>query len=116
DPARVFVLGHSMGGMLLPEIAKQDAGIAGLISMAGAARPLEDMLVEQTRYLLDASQVPEETKKMKIAEMEQVVRQIKDPRFGADDKGGPLLGAWPKYWASIRGYHAADEARSVSRP
>ncbi len=47
---RVFVLGHSLGGMLAPRIAAGDPSIAGLIVMAGAARPLEQAIVDQTRY------------------------------------------------------------------
>src|SRR5262249_57372826 len=35
DPARVFVLGHSLGGMLVPRIAAADAKLAGVIVMAG---------------------------------------------------------------------------------
>ena len=51
DPKRVFVLGHSLGGMLIPRIGTADPTIAGLIVLAGAARPLEEAIVAQTRYL-----------------------------------------------------------------
>ena len=61
-PARVFVLGHSLGGMLIPRIAAADPTIAGLIVLAGAARPLEEAIVAQTRYLamVDGTISPEE--------------------------------------------------------
>ena len=36
DSARVFVLGHSLGGMLIPRIASADPTIPGFIVMAGA--------------------------------------------------------------------------------
>jgi dienelactone hydrolase len=45
---RIFVLGHSLGGMLLPRIGLLDPNIAGLISLAGATRPLEDVIPQQT--------------------------------------------------------------------
>jgi hypothetical protein len=51
DPARVFVLGHSLGGTLAPRIAEADGRLAGIVILAGAARPLEDLVVEQVRYL-----------------------------------------------------------------
>ncbi len=35
-PNRIFVLGHSLGGMLIPRIAKAEAGIAGLRPGAGS--------------------------------------------------------------------------------
>ena len=51
DPTRVYVLGHSLGGMLVPRIGTADPTIAGLIVLAGAARPLEEAIVAQVRYL-----------------------------------------------------------------
>ncbi len=51
-PDRVFVLGHSLGGMLAPRIAAAEPSIAGLILMAAAIKPLEQAIVEQTRYLV----------------------------------------------------------------
>ncbi|MBM3944375.1 MAG: alpha/beta fold hydrolase, partial [SAR202 cluster bacterium] len=51
DPNRIFVAGHSLGGMLAPMIAAEHDGIAGLVILAGAARPLEEIILQQTRYL-----------------------------------------------------------------
>ena len=64
DPARVFVLGHSLGGMLVPRIAAAEPALAGVIVMAGAARPLEEAILAQTRYLAkaDGTISPEEQK------------------------------------------------------
>jgi hypothetical protein len=49
--ARIYVLGHSLGGMLAPRIAEGDAQISGLIIMAGSTRPLGQIVVEQIKYL-----------------------------------------------------------------
>ncbi len=38
---QIYVLGHSLGGMLAPRIAAEDPQVAGIIIMAGTARPLE---------------------------------------------------------------------------
>ncbi len=48
---KIFVLGHSLGGMLAPRIAQQDPSVAGLIILAGNTRPFEDLFVEQSIYL-----------------------------------------------------------------
>jgi uncharacterized protein len=48
---RIYVLGHSLGGMLAPRIAEGDARISGLIIMAGSTRPLGRIVVEQIKYL-----------------------------------------------------------------
>ena len=48
DPARVFVLGHSLGGTVAPRVAEADPSVAGMILMAGGAQPLHWVIVRQT--------------------------------------------------------------------
>lgn len=48
DADRVFLLGHSMGGMLAPRIECSGGDFAGLILLAGTPRRLEEVLLEQT--------------------------------------------------------------------
>lgn len=48
DPARVFLAGHSLGGMLAPRIECAGGDFAGLILLAGSPRRLEEILLEQT--------------------------------------------------------------------
>lgn len=47
DPARVFVLGHSLGGMLANRIQLAGADAAGLVIMAGTLRHLAPVLADQ---------------------------------------------------------------------
>jgi alpha-beta hydrolase superfamily lysophospholipase len=47
DPKRVFVIGHSLGALLTPEIAQRGGGVAGLVLLAAPGRPLEQILLEQ---------------------------------------------------------------------
>ncbi|MBV9505051.1 MAG: alpha/beta fold hydrolase, partial [Acidobacteriia bacterium] len=49
--ARVFVLGHSLGGYIAPRIARQDSRLAGLILMAANARPLAELLSDQLQWM-----------------------------------------------------------------
>lgn len=57
DSTRVFVLGHSLGGTLVPRIAHRagESRLAGIISMAGAVRKMEEMLTEQITYISSLS-------------------------------------------------------------
>ena len=51
DPDRVFLLGHSMGGMLAPRIECSGGDFRGLILLAGSPRGLDEILLEQTREI-----------------------------------------------------------------
>ena len=51
DDRNIFILGHSLGGMLIPRIACADEKNAGFIIMAGPTRPLEELIVDQVQYI-----------------------------------------------------------------
>lgn len=69
DPDRVYVLGHSQGGMLANSIQGQDADAAGLIIWAGTLRNLSDVYLDQLMNLDDGSEAV-------AAEMEAVTALI----------------------------------------
>jgi len=51
DASRIVVVGHSLGGMLAPEIATRAGHVAGVALLAPPARPPLDILRDQLRYL-----------------------------------------------------------------
>lgn len=52
DPDRVFLAGHSMGGMLAPRIECEGGDFKGLILLAGSPRGLEEIMLDQTQQML----------------------------------------------------------------
>lgn len=117
DAQRVFVLGHSMGGMLIPRIAKAKPGIAGFISLAGSARPIEDHALEQTKYLLGLDGELSDEDREKIGKLEAEVARIKSPELGVAAGGASLLlGAPACYWLDLRAYDPAAEIKAVRVP
>jgi dienelactone hydrolase len=116
DAARVFVLGHSLGGMLIPRIAAADPTVAGLIVLAGAARPLEEAIVAQTRYLAKADGTISPEEQHGIDQAEAVARSVRGLTSG-DPKGGRMIsGAPASYWLDLRGYDPPSEATRVKSP
>ena len=67
DKQKIYVLGHSLGGYVIPRIGKRDKQIAGLIVFAGLTRPIEDVFLEQNTYfaMLDGSISKEEQARSK---------------------------------------------------
>lgn len=62
-PGRVFVVGHSLGAMMAPEVAKEAAPLAGIVMLAPSGRKLPDVIVQQMKYLGQAS--PKELTELK---------------------------------------------------
>src|SRR5439155_22756329 len=73
DPKRVFALGHSLGGMLVPRIAAADGKLAGLVVLAGSARPLGEVILEQFAYIQSLNGGPTEAKKAEFAKLKEGV-------------------------------------------
>lgn len=100
DPDRVFVLGHSLGALLAPEIAVRSAPVAGAILLAPPGRAPWDSVLAQMRYL----EVPAD----KLAEVEKGVELLA--------AGQPLLGAPAAYWQDWAARDGVAMARKLQRP
>jgi fermentation-respiration switch protein FrsA (DUF1100 family) len=109
---RIYLLGHSEGGMMAPTIARQDAQIAGLIVMGGPTRPLVDVIVDQYTYLQSRGFATA----AQVAAVKKQAAAIK--ALTPADRGNPgnLIGAPPAYWLSIKDYHPATVAQGLTIP
>ena len=114
---RVFVLGHSLGGMLAPRIAAADPAIAGLILMAAATTPLEQAIVNQARYLamLDGKVSAEEQTTLdsaaNLAAAVRALQQPSDPPIASSPFSVPA-----SYWLDLRGYDPPAAASRLKQP
>ncbi|MFS0750571.1 alpha/beta fold hydrolase [Oceanobacillus sp. 1P07AA] len=72
----VFVVGHSLGGMLAPRIDLQ-ANTAGMVILAGSPRPLWEIIYDQNIYFLDMLVNDEEEK------MEMIQMLVEEKKVGA---------------------------------
>lgn len=102
-PARIFALGHSLGGYLLARIAAQDGHFAGLIFLAANARPVEVMALEQNEYVagLNANPTPDIQKRLADLRAEVVKVRNLDPK----QSNPPVLMGLPlAYLLDLKGY------------
>ena len=55
DPNRIYLIGHSMGAMLAPRIARENPGLfAGLVMLSGTPKTLADIVLSQNQAVVDA--------------------------------------------------------------
>ena len=83
DPNWVFLLGHSMGGMLAPRIEGDGGDFRGLILLAGSPRRLEEILLEQTAEAMAG--VPAFARKLAGKQLEKL-RKIFDGLYDLTDE------------------------------
>jgi len=118
DPGKIFVLGHSLGGYLAPKIGKLDSRIAGLIILAGNSRPLEDLILGQTRYICSLNGPVRQDMRAQMAAVEAQVARVKNPTFAATrySPGELPLGIPQAYWADLKSYDPVLTAAGLGRP
>lgn len=106
----IIVLGHSLGGILGPEIARRDGRVQGLILMAAPARPFDRVLIDQLEYV--GSLHP--AQKAAVAEMIAALQRFE--QLPGEDK--TILGAPAGYWREIAAYQkrSLETARQLSCP
>lgn len=117
DPKLIFVLGHSLGGMMVPSIGKADPQIAGLISLAGTSRQLDEVIVDQTNHILAISpNLPEEQKKT-LTDLRQKSIDLMKQGLTKDIPGDKLpLGMPISYWRSLKEIDPPAIAKQLTMP
>jgi dienelactone hydrolase len=117
DAARLYVLGHSLGGTLAPRIVAAEPRPAGVIVMAGMTLPLPEKMLEQTRYAvsLDGAVSPEER-----SHLERIESAVRSLRAALDGTGpspeGYLLGAPIAYFEDLEAHDPPAEAARLGMP
>ena len=115
DPKRVFVLGHSQGGMLAPRIALKAGDVAGLVLFAAPARPLLDILIEQNVRM--AVLGDGKTSDAERAAIERLKLQVQTARKDGDAAADALpMGLPASYWRSTDAVDPVVEAREAKLP
>jgi hypothetical protein len=117
NPRQVFLLGHSLGAYLAPRIATGDPQIAGIAILGANTKPIEQVIVEQIRYLSGKSGAPADESAKQLADVEAAEKQIESPELKPGDSvmllGSKTYGA---YWLDLRGYDPVKTASQLKIP
>lgn len=112
DPKRVFVLGHSQGGLVLPRILARTPWLRGGIGLAAPGVKLIDLLPHQNEYLL-ADQVGTPQGQQHMAMIRDGIARIRD----SDSKDmSPVFGLPLSYWRSVDAVDPLKELQGVRQP
>jgi pimeloyl-ACP methyl ester carboxylesterase len=112
DPKRVFIVGHSQGAMAAPRIAAREPKLRGLVMLAPPARPLEDLILDQNRYLAELRPAAKTT----LAEVEAQVDRLKAPTLASENPTTLVLGAPVSWWRSLHEYAPVEQLQQLAKP
>jgi esterase/lipase len=111
DENNLFVIGHSLGGMLAPRIASQNDVLKGIAILAGPARKIEDLLINQTKYIANIDGKIDENESIQIDIIQDQVKKIKDLNINENES---IFGAYRPYWDDLNNYNQVETAKNLS--
>ena len=115
DPARIFVLGHSMGGKVAPRVAATEASVAGLVLLAGDAQPMQHAAIRVARYL--AALTPSPAAEDALQAMTRQAARVDSPDLSPATPASELpFGLSGAYWLDLRGYDPVSTAATLHKP
>lgn len=115
DTHHLFVLGHSIGALMAPRIARRDGKLAGVILLAAPVSLSMDVVVHQLRYLqsVDHRNAAGIDPMIKTAEAARDTLAKADP---AHPPKGEFFHAPASFWLSLRDYDAIAVAKTLKTP
>lgn len=115
DRQRVFLIGHSLGALMAPRIAKRDGHLAGVILLAAPERLDLGVVLQQLKYLSALPGTPQAVMTAQIHEVE-AARDTLAKADPAHPPAGTFFHAPASWWLSLAHYDAIDTARALHAP
>jgi len=113
DPARLFLLGHSLGATMAPLIAGRVPGLRGVILLAALARPIEETLLDQMAYQGRVANQSEEQIARRSEELRKAFSRI---RSGEAADGEIVFAAPAGYWRDFMRREPLAALRKLAIP
>lgn len=111
---KIIVLGHSLGAFMMPKIANS-ISIDKAIMMAGNARDLQDVIIDQYVYLNNLN--PTKEGEDEIIKLKKEVSLLTSNKINTTASSDELpLGLSAKYWQSLINYKPLVEVKKVTIP
>jgi esterase/lipase len=113
----IYIVGHSMEANAAPLIAQESDIVKGIILMAGNARPLEDLIVEQYKHIYARGGYSKAEKKdiKNIKKKAKNVKKLKKCLQSGKKVDLPLTND-TTFWLSMNNYDAVETAKTLSIP
>ncbi len=116
EPENIVLLGHSQGAMMIPRICDSiDVGAA--IMIAGNACPLQDLMYEQSKFLMQKNGLDDAEKRRLNMLKEQIKNIDKLKDIPSDSVGFALpFGLPASYWKDLIEYDQQETLKHIDIP
>lgn len=113
----IFVLGHSLGGMVAPLFALTNANIKGIILLSAGAGKMHDSALRQMQYLASLDRDPPLVTTEFLNVVSKQVALVSSSEMTAQlPREDMPLGAPASYWISVKNYDQLETANIFDGP
>lgn len=113
NKSQIYLLGHSLGGMLAPRIAALAPSLNGIILAAAPARKLSDLIAEQNIFIYKASGDTTAAGKQQFIESSNEIDRARLLKLGDIAPDSVILGAPASYWIDLNNYDQLATSKRI---
>lgn len=115
DVKNIYVLGHSLGGMLAPRIATLVPDIKGIILAAAPARQLTDIIKDQNKYVVEIAKDTTGTLEKVLENALNEAEKSRITKLGNMKPDSVVLGLPASYWIDLNNYNQVATAKKLTQ-
>lgn len=115
DKNQIYLLGHSLGGMLAPRIAALAPSLKGIIMAEAPARKFTDLLDEQNKYMFAAAKDTSAAGKKQLDDVLVLLEKTRITSAGTMKPDSSLLGLSVAYWVDLNNYNQVEAAKKLTK-
>ncbi|SFH28793.1 alpha/beta hydrolase [Pedobacter insulae] len=115
DQKNIYLLGHSLGGMLAPQLATLSPSLNGIILAAAPARKLTDIIIEQNKYFFDLAKDTTAAVKKQLDEILIDVERSRLTQLGNMKPDSTIIGLPASYWINLNNYDQIATAKKLNK-
>ncbi len=114
DPSQIFIVGHSLGAMLMPRIASLTPDAKGYAMLSSPYGSLPELMKYQFEFIKknDPKAIPEMQYNWVMASINRIIKH----EYTDSTNSSILLGVSPCYWKWLEKYNQVDEAKKIAKP
>ena len=113
---KIFLIGHSLGAMIAPEIALRSEKVTGIVCLAASPRRLEELLIDQVKYLANSDNLISSSEQEQINILSKQIQFMRDSITAECPSEKLPMGLPASYWLSLQKYDYLKVMKSNKKP
>lgn len=115
DVKSIYLFGHSLGGMLAPQLATLAPELKGIVLAAAPARKLTDIIIEQNKYFYNLVKDTTAAGKKQFDEILTDIARSKVTTLGNMKPDSVIIGLPVSYWINLNTYDQVATAKKLNK-